>query len=233
MKTFIPFLFAIMTAAASAQEESGALEQRLQASLKSIAVRLRAAEADRANLQAAQAQSEVTIQQQAEEIAALKKQLAAVAKQASSDQDAARKSIDTLNAKVELSQTENLRLKAENTKWQDGFNKAAAVARAKEAERASATSKAVLLERKVAERERQNRELFTVGMEILERYKNYGLGRALLAREPFTATTKVKLQGLVQDYADKLEDNRHNPFHADDAEAAGTAASDTTTTAKR
>lgn len=217
MKTSLFILMGLLAAAsfASAQDEAG-VEQRLRESLKSIAVRLRTAETDRANLQAAQAQSEVTLQQQTDEIAALKKQLAAVTKQANSDQDAARKSIDALNAKVELSQTENLRLKAEATKWKEGFNKAAAVARAKEAERATAASKAVLLERKVAERERQNRELFQTGSEILDRYKNFGLGKALLAREPFTATAKVKLQTLVQDYADKLEDNRHNPFQDED-----------------
>ncbi len=215
MKKTVLFILSLLLVNASAQDESGAMEQRLRDSLKSIAVRLRAAETDRASLQAAQAQNEVTLQQQTEEIAALKKQLAAVSKQASSDQDAARKSIDTLTAKVELGQTENLRLKAESAKWQEGFNKAAAVARAKEASRADAASKAVLLERKVAERERQNRELFQTASEILERYKNYGLGKALLAREPFTATTKVKLQTLVQDYGDKLEDNRHNPFRDD------------------
>lgn len=221
--TVLLLLLSLMLVPASAQDDSGALEQRLRESLKSIAVRLRTAETDRANLQVAQAQSEVTIQQQVEEIAALKEKLAAVTKQAASDQDAARKSIDTLTAKVELGQTENLRLKAESTKWQQGFNKAAAVARAKEAERASSSSKALLLERKVAERERQNRELFLTGSEILDRYKNFGLGKALLAREPFTATTKVRLQELVQDYADKLEDNRHNPFRDGETDAPATA----------
>lgn len=200
------------TPLAFAQEEASSVEQRLRDSLKNIAVRLRTAETERATLQAAQAQSEVTIQQQKEEIAALKSQLAAVTKQAASDQNAARKAIDALNAKVELSQVDHVRLTTEVGKWREGFNKAAAVARAKETERAAAVSKAVLLEQKVADRERQNRELFKLGSEILERYKNFGLGKALLAREPFTATTKVRLQEQVQDYADKLEDSRHNPF---------------------
>ncbi|MDB6006133.1 MAG: hypothetical protein JWR15_3120 [Prosthecobacter sp.] len=201
-------------------EDLSPTEQRLKESLKSIAVRLRTVETDRANLQAAQAQSEITLKQQADEIEALKKKLAAATKQAAADQDAARKSIDGLNAKLEVRENENAQFKKALEKWKDGFNKAATIARVKEAERAKAVASVTDLQNKVADRERKNLELYEIGSEILERYKNFGLGTALLAREPFTGTTKVKLQTLVQDYADKLQDNKHSPFH-DDAVKSG------------
>ncbi len=223
MKRLLIASFILLSGVSQAQDESSVVEQRLRDSLKSIAVRLRNAETDRANLQAAQAQSEITIKQQAAELDELKKKLTALTKQSAADQDAARKSIDGLNAKIEVTQSENTALKTEIVKWKDGFNKAAAIARAKESERAQAVTKAVVLERTVADRERQNLELFNTGLEILERYKNFGLGKALLAREPFTGNTKVKLQTLVQDYAAKLEDNRHNPLRDTPETAAAVA----------
>lgn len=212
MKHLLIASLILLSGVSQAQDESSVVEQRLRESLKSIAVRLRTAETDRTNLQAAQAQNDVTIKQQAAELEELKKKLAALSKQAAADQDAARKSIDGLNAKIEVTQAENTALKTEIVKWKEGFNKAAAIARAKEAERAAAVSKAATAENKLADRERQNLALFNTGLEILERYKNFGLGKALLAREPFTSNAKVKLQEQVQDYTDKLEDNRHNPF---------------------
>lgn len=208
-----------MAGLVSAEDLSPA-EQRLSQSLKSIAVRLRTVETERANLQAAQAQSEITLKQQADEIEALKKKFAAASKQAAADQDAARKSIDGLNAKLEVRENENAQLKKALEKWKDGFNKAATIARAKEAERAKAAASMTDLANKLADRERKNLELYAIGSEILERYQNFGLGKALLAREPFTGTTKVKLQTLVQDYADKLQDNKHSPFH-DEAVKSG------------
>jgi hypothetical protein len=47
-----------------------------------------------------------------------------------------------------------------------------------------------------------------VGMEILDRYEKFGLGDAILAREPFTAAQRVKFQTLTQDFANDLTDAR-------------------------
>jgi hypothetical protein len=45
----------------------------------------------------------------------------------------------------------------------------------------------------------------------LDRYEKFGLGDALTAREPFVGLTKVKFQNLVQDYQDKLSDQKVKP----------------------
>ena len=50
--------------------------------------------------------------------------------------------------------------------------------------------------------------MYKIGSEVLQRFENFGLGTALTAREPFVGTTRVKLQNLFQDYADKLADAR-------------------------
>jgi hypothetical protein len=69
----------------------------------------------------------------------------------------------------------------------------------------------ILLQRTVADRETKNAELFKIGNEILNRYEKYSLGEALLAKEPFTGITRVKLETLVQDYQDKISDQKTTP----------------------
>jgi hypothetical protein len=53
--------------------------------------------------------------------------------------------------------------------------------------------------------------MFKVGSEILTRFEKFGLGTAITAREPFIGLTRVKLQNLMQDYADKLADQKIKP----------------------
>jgi hypothetical protein len=45
-------------------------------------------------------------------------------------------------------------------------------------------------------------------MGILDRYEKFGLGDAILAREPFTAVQRVKFQNLIQDFSEELSDAR-------------------------
>jgi hypothetical protein len=47
-----------------------------------------------------------------------------------------------------------------------------------------------------------------IGMGILDRYEKFGLGDAILAREPFTAVQRVKFQNLIQDFSEELSDAR-------------------------
>jgi hypothetical protein len=68
-----------------------------------------------------------------------------------------------------------------------------------------------VLQRRVAYLETKNVQLFTLGNEILSRYENFSLGNAISAKEPFVGVTRVKLENLVQDYSDKLLDERATP----------------------
>ena len=67
------------------------------------------------------------------------------------------------------------------------------------------------MQRIIDDREAKNLALYNLGNEILTRYEKYGLGEALAAKEPFTGVTRVKLQELVQDYRDKISDQRVTP----------------------
>ena len=54
----------------------------------------------------------------------------------------------------------------------------------------------------------RNITMYEVGLEIIDRYEKFGLGDAILAREPFVGTTRVKFQNLIQNDQDKLADQK-------------------------
>ena len=117
-------------------------------------------------------------------------------------------SIATLNDKLADREKRIVQFSEALEKWKTGYQKAAEVARTKEDERAKLASEAIVLKRTIADREAKNIALFNTSNEILDRFENYALGKALSAREPFIGTTRVKVENLVQGYKDKILDNR-------------------------
>jgi len=183
-------------------------EKKLRETLRNTMLQLRSTETERATLQAAQTESEEKIKAQLAEIEALKKEKADLIKKAAAEKDLADKSIADLQGKVTDREKEAARLTESLSKWKAGYQKVADLARAKEDERAKKAAEVVLLERRVADQKMRNDEMYKVGSEILTRYQKYSLGEALLAKEPFTGVMRVKLQTLVQDYGDKLADQK-------------------------
>lgn len=163
---------------------------RMRETLKNTALQLRAAETERATLQASQAELEQknkTLTAQAE---ALTKQLAAAEKAAADNTG------------------EATRLREALDKWRAAYEQSVEVGRTKEAERGKLAGEVISLKRVVADQKRKNAEMFRIGNEILTRYEKFGLGDALAAKEPFTGIARVKLEHLVQDYSDGLVDQR-------------------------
>lgn len=189
------------TRAIPAAEPTETIEARLRERLRDTTVQLRDAEASaetaRAALQAAQAQS-------ADEKKALTEELQAITKEANAYKLAA-KPVEGLKSQVARQDKEIAQLK----EAVESCQQAAELARNKEAEWTKRTDEAVIeLERLVADRQAKNLALYKIASEILERYRKFGLGDAITAREPFVGVTRVKLQNLVQDYQDKLLDQR-------------------------
>lgn len=193
-------LIAASSLSAPAAEQNAA-EAKLRESLRNTMLQLRTAETERANLQAKNAAVE-------EEKKALEQKVTAFAKQSAADKEASDKQLADLRSQSIAKDTEIIRLKEDLQKWRTSQKEAADLAAKKEGERAKAYSDGVMLKRKVEDYERKNLELYTIGTEILSRYEKFGLGTALTAREPFVGITKVKLENLVQDYSDKLTDQR-------------------------
>jgi multidrug efflux pump subunit AcrA (membrane-fusion protein) len=188
-------------------------EAQLREALRATTIQLRAAQGE---LAAANAEKELALADKT----SLAKQLDALNRQAAADRAAAQANLANLNAQLAAKDAEATRLADKLKSALDTGDAAARLAQ----QRAEALTRneiaRVELERSVAELRTHNRELFHIGTEVLERYENFGLGKAIAAREPFTKLTRVKLQTLVQDYRDKLEDNRVKLPPAPDAPAA-------------
>ena len=179
-------------------------EARLREQLRATALQLRDAEAERASLQAAKTADD-------EKIKSLGDQLAALQKRVVSDRDSAEKAAAEARATLAEREAALAETRVQLGRREAELKKQAADAAVLESKRASAASKVVLLERRVAELTQRNRRMFSLGMEVLSRYEKFGLGDALTAREPFIGLTRVKFENLIQDFADKLADARIQP----------------------
>ena len=176
---------------------SAADDARIKETLRTLTLRLRSAETERNTLLGEKAQFE-------QEKKTLTDKVDALTNQAASD----KAQIDTLTAKASDSDKELADTKESLAKWKSAFEGLQATAKKVDAERAKFADQSIVLKRTVADREAKNHELYRLGNEILTRYEKFSLGEALTAKEPFTRLTRVKLENLVQDYGDKLADQR-------------------------
>jgi hypothetical protein len=184
-------------------------EQKMREAMRNTMIQLRDANAKLAVAQAAQADDE-------EKIKDLQGQLDALTKKSSSEKKAADETIADLKGKLEASDLMNTHLTESLAKWKLGYAKMAEYAKATEGKRAELASKIILLDRRIAEQQLKNAEMYRLGNEVLDRYAQFGLGTAISAREPFVGITKVKFQNLLQDYQNKLTDQtiRHDDTNA-------------------
>jgi chromosome segregation ATPase len=172
-------------------------DARVQQAMRSMTTRLRAAETERDSLQAAKAQSDQEKKVLAEKLDALTKQATAESK-------------ELVASKTQLAEreAENAQLRDSLQKLQSSQTHTVELAKKVESERAKLAGQVIELQRKLADRETKNLALFKLANEILTRYERFGLGDALAAKEPFTGIARVKLENLVQDYQDKLAEQR-------------------------
>ena len=196
MKAKTRSLSLLIVTSALVVTNANADDARLRETLRTLTVRLRSAETERNTLLSDKAQLE-------QEKKALSGKVDALNKQVAADKE----KLDQLEAKQkELDDT-----KESLGKWKTAYEQIQTAAQKSEAERAKLASESIILKRKVEDRERKNLELFKTANEILTRYEKYGLGEALSAKEPFTGIARVKLENQVQDYQDKIADERVKP----------------------
>lgn len=194
-------IFLMIAASAGASEKKGVnpAEQKMRETIRNTMIQLRDANAKLATAQAAQAEAE-------EKNKELQGQLEELTKKSSAEKKAANETIDDLQTKLATSEHQVNHLTESLGKWKLGYAKLADYAKATEGKRAELASKIILLDRRIAEQQVKNAEMYRLGNEVLDRYAQFGLGTAISAREPFVGITKVKFQNLVQDYQNKLTD---------------------------
>lgn len=197
----ILFLVLIGASPLGAAEKKGVnpAEQKMRETIRNTMIQLRDANAKLATAQTAQAEAE-------EKNKELQGQLEELTKKSSAEKKAANETIDDLKTKLTASELQVNHLTESLGKWKLGYAKLADYAKATEGKRAELASKIILLDRRIADQQVKNAEMYRLGNEVLDRYAQFGLGTAISAREPFVGITKVKFQNLVQDYQNKLTD---------------------------
>ncbi len=196
LKTFVVIALAGLLCASGARAD----DARLKETLRTLTLRLRSSETERNNLLSDKAQFD-------QEKKTLTAKVDALTKEAATNKE----QLDALTAKVGEQEKELRDTKESLGKWKAAYDQLSVAAKKSESERANLASESIILKRKLDDRERKNLELFRLANEILTRYEKFGLGEALAAREPFTGITRVKLENLVQDYQDKIADQRAKP----------------------
>jgi chromosome segregation ATPase len=183
-----------------ANSSQAADDAKIRETIRALSLRLRSAETERNNLLTEKAQLE-------QEKKTITEKSDALIKQAAIDKE----TIATLTTKTEEQEAALAQAKEALEKWKSAYEQTAASAQKEKAEQEKLAGEALLLKRRLADREAKNRELYKLSNEILARYEKFGLGDALAAREPFTGIMRVKLENLVQDYSDKIADQRIKP----------------------
>jgi chromosome segregation ATPase len=192
-----PKILAFLTIASLLIPNARADDARLKETLRVLTLRLRSAETERNNLLSEKAQFE-------QEKKTLTAKLDAVTKETAAN----KQQLDELTKKTEAQDKELADTKESLGKWKTAYDQLSVNAQKADSERARLASESVILKRKLEDRERKNLELFRLANEILKRYERFGLGDALAAKEPFTGITRVKLENLVQDYQDKIAEQK-------------------------
>jgi septal ring factor EnvC (AmiA/AmiB activator) len=96
-------------------------------------------------------------------------------------------------------------------KWKTAYEEAATVARSKDAERAKFETQANAFKASTHACQEKNVELVKVGRELLHRYEGATIGTALVTSEPLTGIGRTEIQNLLQDYGDKILDQKDTP----------------------
>jgi DNA repair exonuclease SbcCD ATPase subunit len=222
MKSF-PIMAVVLLLASSSSRAADKVDpamQKMRDMVRNSMIQLRDANAKLATAQAAQAEAEDKVKE-------LQGTLEELTKKTAAERKTANETIDDLRTKLANSEMINNHLTESLTKWKQGYAKLADYAKATEGKRAEFASKCVLLERRIADQQVRNAEMYRLANEVLDRYAQFGLGTAISAREPFVGITKVKFQNLVQDYQNKLTDQTIHPDASSSADGSSPSASST------
>ena len=208
MKPSLPIFCGLLCLAAGAgsvlRAADPAGDDRMRAALRDATLQLRSAQGDLDAAQAAQTALTAENKELADKYEALKKQTA-------SERSTTDRTVATLTAQLADLKAQLAKLGAAFEQAKADGEKSAQAARLGTEQGNKLTIEIAELQRRLTDREGKNLALFLIGNEILTRYEEFSLGNALRAKEPFVGSARTKLENLVQDYQDKLQDGRIKP----------------------
>lgn len=187
-------LAALASHTATAADADG---DRLREALRSAITQQRALEDQRAAMQAKLTEAESARAKLQGQIDAAKAEVKQVAKQH-------REAVEEFNQRI-ADRDQTLE------KWKAAYEEAADVARAKDAERAKFQAQATATKASLKSCSAKNAELAKVGRELLNHYESANFADLALASEPLGGLRRVEIQNLLQDYTDKILDQKVTP----------------------
>ena len=187
----------LLVAIAGSDARADADTDRLREALRSATAQTRALEDQRTALQAKVAEAD-------REKAAMVAQISAAKAQVKEVEKTHREAVAEFNERLE---DRNQTLE----KWKGAYEEAATVARAKDAERAKFEGQAAAFKASTKSCVAKNALLTKVGRELLHRYEGVSFGDMVVVNEPLVGARRVQVQNLLQDYDDKLLEQKVTP----------------------
>lgn len=170
---------------------------RLREALRSATAQARAAEDQRAALQA-----KLTAAEQERE--RLRKQNEAFRAQVKEAEQAYRQAVKDFNERL-TERDDSLE------KWKVAYGEAASVARAKDAERAKFEAEATAFKASTKACEAKNIQLVKTANEVVTKYEAMDPFEKVLDHDPVFGLKRVEHQNAAQDYRDKILDQKAKP----------------------
>lgn len=204
--------FAVLLALGGSATAQSDLETRLREALRSATTQVRALEDERAQLMAKQAQLESeneTLKAQTKSSGGSDgKRVAELEKLFNEREQAYAAAVDEFNVRLQQERDQAVRIQETALKLKGALEEANAQAHQREADLKQASDHAERQKTRAEACEAHNQQLFLVGNEILDRYRDVGISDVLAAREPFIGLKRVELENLMQDFEDHLLDNQ-------------------------
>lgn len=183
----------VIPAAAHADQES----DRLREALRAATAQARAAEDQRAALQAKLTSAE-------QERDRLRKQSEAYRAQLKETERAYNQQIKEFNERL-AERDDSLE------KWKTAYGEAASVARAKDAERAKFEAEATALKASTKALEAKNVRLVKIADEVVTKYEAMDPFEKVLDHDPVFGLKRVEHQNAAQDFRDKILEQKAKP----------------------
>jgi len=202
--TLFALLLTAVIPATTLQAADANAEQKLREALRNALIQARTAQNEKATADAEKAE----VQQKAD---TLTKQVEGLTKQLKEDKESSDRTIGSLK-KQSAEQAETIaKLNETLASTQTALKASQAESKAREEARQKLADQAILNQRTIDDQKNKNFQLYSLGKEILRRYEKFGLGEALGAKEPFIGTTRVKIESFVQDFQDKIDEQKIKP----------------------
>ncbi len=213
----------LSTIAGLTQEQPSPVEAQLRETLRNTMIQLRNVQAEKAGIEA---EMKATKVQSEAKIKDLEKKLTDLIAKSTAEREAADKALAEKDRNIAANQARIERLEKSLAEWQKSHAEIKAFAETTVGQLQTVAGDLEETRRTLEQRTAQNAKLYQVGEEVLKRYENFALGRALIAREPFTGLARVQIEEAVADYKDQLVDQIAEPDKVDQVNREGATTAD-------